>query len=1157
MDEISKDQFLIQIEKLQKEIKSLKSNSERQNEEIERLSNIVSTVSDGYIDWNIETDKVFCDSRFCKLLNINESTVDIEMELIRHLIHPEERHDYIYELENYLKSLKEDFIYDVRMKIGSGNYKWIRSRGKVIQCDEKGIPKRMVFAYTDVTESKLAKQHLKRREERLNLAFEASNDGIWDWNVQSGETYYSPRNYTMLGYKPFEIPSDHNTWLNMLHPEDRKAVEKRLDTYIKNKSEYYEEEFRLRCKTGEYKWILSRGKLVEVDSEQKPLRMIGTHVDITENKNMLIALKKSEQKFREMFESNCSMMYLVDPISLKVVDVNGSAIRYYGYDRKQFLKMKLSDFINMKEKQLAKQLKSCIVNNNEPLVVKSALSDGLIRDVEIRSTPVTMDDGNILLFSIVYDITDRVRAKKMLLESERRLRVKLDYILSSDVADESFSLLDLIDLEELQQIQESFAKATDVASIITDVDGNPLTKPSNFSDVCNIVRNTEKGKASCVKSDRILGDKARKLMKPTYQRCLSCGFTDASAPIIVGGKHIANWLIGQRDISTKLSEKEIKEFADNIQADKEELWNAYRKRSVINKEQFEEVLNLLWVFAKKLSSLAYNNLQLERDIVLRKTVEQSLRESEEKFRLISEQSLLAIIILQDGRIKYANRAYSNMVGYKTDDILKWEENEYIKTIHKDDLTFVQKQAEKKQNGMTDDVVEQYSYRSVSKNGEVKWVEVFSKPIKYENKTADLVTLLDINERKNAEEEIIRAKEKAEEMNKLKSEFLANMSHELRTPLNSILGFCQLMSRFSFASKEEIQNYINLIYSSGKHLLEIINDILDISKVESGNANVRLEEIDFIKLLEEIKLSTTNQLIEKDIDFEIIVGSTVPHKIYTDYVKLKQVFLNLIGNAIKFTSDGYVIVNVKFISSEDRDGSKDNYLFVSIKDTGIGIPKDKHDIVFESFTQADGSVTREYGGTGLGLYISKKLVDLLGGKIWFDSEKYKGTTFYFTVKCFENKYYKEIWPKKLRYELTEQEQVVIDLRKSRILLVEDDHTTVKLLVMLLNKFNSDVIVATNGEEGIKKALMFSPELIFMDIQLPVLDGIKATKILRKKQQFAKIPIIALTAFAMKGDRERFIDAGCTDYLSKPISFDKLENILLRYVEIEGKEHVSMQ
>ena len=381
--------------------------------------------------------------------------------------------------------------------------------------------------------------------------------------------------------------------------------------------------------------------------------------------------------------------------------------------------------------------------------------------------------------------------------------------------------------------------------------------------------------------------------------------------------------------------------------------------------------------------------------------------------------------------------------------------------------------------------------------------------------------------------IRHAKDAAESASRSKSEFLANMSHEIRTPLNSILGFTELLRR-GVGFSDQDRAHLDTISSSGRHLLTLINDILDLSKIEAGHFEFEQIRCSPHQIISEVLSTLRVPAQERGHRLECRWTSRVPETILTDPARLRQVLTNLVGNAIKFTERG----SIKVVATVAPDSPEPRFL-IEVHDTGIGIPADRIDAIFSPFEQADNSITRRFGGTGLGLAISRRIVDGLGGKLTVESEPGRGSVFRVTLSTgpLENVRILESPPTEaLKSASASNPTPAIRLNSVRILLVEDGQSNRQFIGLVLQQAGAEVVVAENGQEGLDAAGSRTFDVILMDMQMPVLDGYTAAKRLRERG--CNLPIIALTAHAMRGDKEKCLAAGCSDYLSKPIDMDEL-------------------
>lgn len=394
------------------------------------------------------------------------------------------------------------------------------------------------------------------------------------------------------------------------------------------------------------------------------------------------------------------------------------------------------------------------------------------------------------------------------------------------------------------------------------------------------------------------------------------------------------------------------------------------------------------------------------------------------------------------------------------------------------------------------------------------------------------------EQRNGEEALKAAMRKATAANRAKSDFLANMSHEIRTPLNAILGFGDLLLGEASQLTPEQRSYLDTIASSGKHLLALINDILDLSKIESSEMAVSLQPADPNRVLVEVMSLLRVRAVEKEIALDCAWDTPAPATIETDSARLRQLLLNLVGNAVKFTDAG----SVRVTSAIERPEADDPQLRIEIKDTGIGIPADKLDEVFKPFVQADASVTRRFGGTGLGLAICRRLAEAMGGDLNVTSNLGEGSCFTLRLPTGSLAGIEAGKPPVcdgLHARSTDVTQGIereVSLDGLRVLVVDDGETNRRLISLVLRRAGATVELAENGQEGFDAATACGFDVILMDMQMPVMDGYTAARKLRASGYTE--PIIALTAHAMKGDQQRCLDAGCSDYLAKPIESPRL-------------------
>ena len=617
-----------------------------------------------------------------------------------------------------------------------------------------------------------------------------------------------------------------------------------------------------------------------------------------------------------------------------------------------------------------------------------------------------------------------------------------DIIKSTSETLSNIQFNDIFNLGEIQRLQDSFADVHSVASIITNPDGTPITNPSNFCSLCNnIIRNTEIGRANCYKSDAALG--CYTPSGPNFHNCMSGGLWDAGVSITVGGKHIANWLIGQVR-NEEVNEQQMVQYADKIGANRIDFMEALNEVPVMSVEKFKKIAEMLFVIANDLSEKAYRNLHLN---------------------ILFSESVQAKLILQ-------------------------RKNEEFEIQNK--------------------------------------------------------------EYKRINEELKAAKAHAEESDRLKSAFLANMSHEIRTPMNGILGFAALLKESNLIEEEQ-KKYIQIIERSGTRMLNIINDIISISKVESGQMEISVSETNINTQIEFIYTFFKPEVDGKGM--KLFFKNSLPSDealVKTDKEKIYAILTNLVKNAIKYSDKGTIEFGYELVETPDsvetqgRASLHDRaclQLQFFVKDTGIGIPKDRQKAIFDRFVQADIGDERAFQGAGLGLSISKAFVEMLGGKIWVESEEEKGSTFYFTIP-YNHEREKIIILENIVTSADSIPKIHPKVSGLKILIAEDDEGSIKYIVMAVRAFSENILKVRTGVEAVE-ACRNNPDidLVLMDIKLPLMDGYEATRQIRKFNK--DVIIIAQTACALIGDREKAIEAGCNDYIAKPIRKEQLMVLIQNY------------
>ncbi|MEL1255856.1 PAS domain S-box protein [Flavobacterium sp. DGU38] len=1046
-----------------------------------------------------------------------------------------------------------DFIGDQFWDTYQSNVPYVRKlkckngEHKYIQWKDKRFTEDLIIGIgQDITEQ------FKIKDQYKNL-IQTAADIIFEIDTEGNFTFINDFAFSVLEYTEKEVISAH--YSNFIHPDYRKKVADFYENLEENKFNYDTIEFPILKKNGDAIWI-SQKVITQKNDLGQVVGFAGIARDITELKNneneKRIRLEKIESytnSTKKLSTTDFSLFdnlhSLIDFIIKEAAVSKANRISFWKYSNdtlicKNFYNKDKSDFYNthildkaslpvyfetlqkkaiinapdvFNKKETSEFQKEYFIQNkiismlDVPVFYSGRLS-GVIC-FESTKKKRTWDNEDINYARTIADVISLAISSQMRLKAERKLELKSQLLSALALCTEKFLLSKTIEemFQETYNIIGKVANADHIYYYEKDFETNTISQKYKWSRAEDLNENIILQKFTETNLKEIVEKAQSRKILNTLTRQLD----DSFFKNLLETHHIKSILILPLYVHDIFSG-----FIGFDDCKNEHKWS-------------EEEIYIFQTLANNISSALERNRNQSK-----------ILESEEKFKLITNNIPGTVYLSKFDAFStkiFLNDQILNLTGYSKVEFLEHNLS-FLSLIHPDDKEdVIHNQVQNLQHGKP----LHNTYRIKRKSGEYIWIEEFGDVIKKGDEIEFVGGIyFDITNKKQTED-AIKAKQLAEAANKSKSEFLANMSHEIRTPLNGIIGFTNLLMKTELAPIQE--KYMTTINQSAHSLLEIINDILDFSKIEAGKLELFIDLYDIKKLLEQTFDLIRYEANLKNLNLELHVATNVPKYIRTDIVRLKQILINLLSNAVKFTPKGLIRLDVTVIEIQEPLCT----MRFAVTDTGIGILEENQAKIFKAFSQEDGSTTRKFGGTGLGLTISNQLLALMSSHLQLKSAIGEGSTFYFDLKLFTS------------HENPNEKNIIKDndipavlnlppVQTPVFMIVEDNKVNMLLLKTILKNLcpESTIYGSENGHEALLQFESITPDLIFMDIQMPVMNGYETTKIVRNTLKGEKIPIIAVTAGAEKEERDKCLLAGMNDYIAKPIMKGVIETILLKWL-----------
>ncbi len=891
--------------------------------------------------------------------------------------------------------------------------------------------------------------------------------------------------------------------------------------------------------------------------------------------NLRYEAKKTEAKFSTLFNASLDAILLVEPSSGKIVDANPRASIMYGYDMKELLSLHIKDIdIVENEEEIVRRQKNILHKGWDRFETRHKTKSGEILDIAANVSVVEIE-GEHFLYKTFNDITDSKHlAQTLKLEKQRYkniMNLASDgiFIMTLDTGkliewNKEASRLLGYDEEEMGRLSvvdwdKGIGNLSAYKEIMKHIGHTPVyierihvrKDGSTYDAGIAAVRMKLGGKETVYASARDISSEKRLKEEILKEKNFVSTIVDNANAVIavIRSDGVMSRINKYGEEFTGYTQEEIAKepyfwarflnpnIRDKVteiiaRANKGEIVKSYQN-TWISKEGEERMFEWSNTLVKKEDGSTDYIFTIGIDITEKIEAQRRIAEQKEEFETIFHASKDGIAILDlESRFLEFNGAYMELTGFSREELL--QKSCIGMTVPKDVARAKAAINEVLERGH----IENFEKSCIIKDGKIVTINM-SIALLPDRKRL-LITTKDVTEKKAYEEALMLAKESAESANQAKSDFLANMSHEIRTPLNGIIGLTEIVLDTDTTPLQ--REYLLKSQSSSKALLNVLNDILDYSKIEAGKLEIVNEEFALKTLLQNISDLFGYKIYEKNLDFSVTLDPNLPEVLMGDPLRIAQILNNLVGNAVKFTESGDVSVSVSLEQKVENEA----LLRFSVQDSGIGIDKEKQEKLFQAFEQGDSSTTRKYGGSGLGLMICKRLVELMGGEIWVESKEGKGSTFYFTIRVGV------VDANDLEHHLafekrqSEFRPYILTAQKSA-LLVEDNEINRLVAVSILSKIGFAVTTVDSGEEAARISKQERFDIIFMDLQMPGMDGFEASKKIREFDK--KTPIIALSAAVMQRDRELTKAAGMDAHIAKPIDKSELKKVIEHYFGVK--------